>query len=92
MGSTQPSLVAERNAASALISAGFQQWILHARNLFLHGFERLPDDGGTNPLGAQVPHFFNLHQIEKRILFARRHQSRLLPGLKLARSKPKNTH
>ena len=81
----------ESDAVSALIGASFEQWILHAGNLFLHGFERLPDDGRTNPLGAEVAHFLDLHQIEERIIFARRYQSRLLPGLKLARNEPENT-
>jgi hypothetical protein len=82
--------VTERDAASALIGSGFEQRILHARNLFLHGFKRLPDHGRANALRAQVAHFLDLHQIEKGIIFGRRHQSRLLPGLKLARNEPKN--
>src|SRR3981189_3934569 len=80
----------EGHAMSALIGAGLKQWILHAGNLFLHGFERLPDDGRSNTLGAEVAHFLYLHEIEEGILFARRYQSRLLPGLKLARNEPKN--
>ena len=75
----------ESDAVSAPIGARLAQWILHAGNLFLHSFERLPDDGGTNALGAEIAHLLDLHEIEKGILFARRHQSRLLPGLKLAR-------
>ena len=75
---------------SALIGAGLEQWILHAGNLFLHGFEGLPYDGWTNTLGAEVAHFLYLHEIEEGIIFARRYQSRLLPGLKLARNEPEN--
>jgi hypothetical protein len=89
-GFQQPPLVPEGNAMSALIGAGFEQRILHARNLLLHGFERLPDHGGANALGAQVAHFFDLHEIEKRIIFGCADQSGLLPGLKLARNEPKN--
>ena len=80
----------ESDAMSALIGARLEQGILHARNLFLHGFERLPDDGRTNALGAKVAHFLYLHEIEEGIIFARRYQSRLLPGLKLARNEPEN--
>ena len=89
-GLQQPALVPESNAVSAAIGASFEQRIPHAGNLLLHGFERLPDDGRTNALGAEVAHFLDLHQIEKGILFARRHQSCLLPGLKLARNEPEN--
>src|SRR6266478_5400544 len=81
----------ESDAMSALIGAGLEQWILHTGNLFLHGFERLPDDGRTHTLGAEVAHFLYLHEIEEGIIFARRYQSRLLPGLKLARNEPKDT-
>src|SRR3981189_999163 len=80
----------EGHAMSTLIGAGLEQWILHAGNLFLHGFERLPYDGRPNTLGAEVAHFFDLHEIEEGIVFACRHQSCLLPGLKLARNEPKD--
>jgi hypothetical protein len=50
----------------------------------------LPDNGRPNPLGAEVAHFFDLHKIEEGIIFAHRYQSRLLPGMKLARNEPKN--
>src|SRR5260370_3587668 len=85
-------MVPKSDAASALIGPSLEQWILHAGNLLLHGFERAPDDGRTNALGAEVAHFLDLHKIEKRIIFAHRDQSRLLPGLKLARKEPKNAH
>ncbi len=89
-GLQQPSVVTKSDAVSAPISARFEQWIFHAGNLFLHGIERLPDHGRPNTLRAEVAHFLDLHQIEKGIIFARRHQSRLLPGLKLARNEPQN--
>src|SRR5712692_1880941 len=91
-GLKQPPMVPKSDAASALIGPSLEQWILHAGNLLLHGFERAPDDGRTNALGAEVAHFLDLHKIEKRIIFAHRDQSRLLPGLKLARKEPKNAH
>src|ERR1035438_1251872 len=81
----------EGDAAAAAIRAGFEQRIFHARNLFLHGLERLADHGGTNPLRAQIANFLDLYEIEKRILVCSRNQSRLLPGLELARNEPKNT-
>ncbi len=82
--------MAERDAASALIGAGFEQWIRHARNLLLHGLKRLPDHGWANALGAEVAHFLDLHEIEEGIILGGRHQSRLLPGLKLARNEPED--
>src|SRR6266446_6986845 len=80
-GLQQPPLMPESDAMSALIGAGLEQRILHACNLFLHGFERLPDDGRTNTLGAKIAYFLYLHEIEEGIVFACRYQSCLLPGM-----------
>src|SRR3979490_2776691 len=80
----------ESYAVAALIRSRFKQRILHTCNLFLHGLKRLPDDGGAHSLGAEVPHFLDLAEIEKGIIFAGANESRFLPGLKLARSEPQN--
>ena len=80
----------KRHAVAALVRASFEQGVFHACCLFLHGLKRLPDDGGAHSLGAEIPHFLDLDEIKKGIIFAGAHEARFLPGLKLAGSEPQN--
>jgi len=61
----------ESNAMPALKCPRLKKGILHASNLFLHRFQRLPDDGRPHTLSTQVAHFLNLDKIEERIVLAR---------------------
>src|SRR6266446_930131 len=83
-------LMPEGNVTSTLISARFEQRILHTGNLLQHGFERLPDHGWSHFLRAQVSHLLDLQQIEKRVSLGDRDERSLLPRLKLARSDPQD--
>ena len=66
-----------------------EQRIFHARDLLLHGFERLTNDSGTHLLGAQIAHLLDLQQIKKRVAFRDGHQSGLFPTRQLTRREPK---
>jgi hypothetical protein len=86
----QPSLMPERYPVSTQVGTRFEQRILHPRHLFQHGIQRPPDHRRTNPLAAQVTYFFDLQQIEKRVVLTRFDQPGLLPSLQLTRSNPQN--
>ena len=77
------ALMAEGYPGAEPKSSGFEQRILHARHLLQHGLQRLADDGGTHPLGAQVAHFFELQEIKERIRGRLGYQPSLLPARQL---------
>jgi hypothetical protein len=57
--------VAKRDPVPSGECPGLEQRVLHPRNLLQHGFERLPDHGGTHLAGAQITHFLDLQEFEK---------------------------
>ena len=79
-GLDHPALMAEGDSVAGGERSGFEQGILHPRNLLLHGFERLPDHRRTHLAGAQVTHFLDLQEIEKRIALGRGYQSGFFPS------------
>ena len=66
--------------------AGFEQRILHARGLLLHGCEGLANLNGTNVPRAQIANFFHLQKIEEGVAFSGRKKSRPLPRDQLSRA------
>ena len=70
----------------------FEQWILHARHLLLHGLKRLPDHGRADLSGAQIAYFFYLQQVEEGIAPSGGYQSGFFPSCQLARGEPQDAN
>ena len=88
IGSNDFALVTEGHPLAGVKCAGFEQRVLHPRDLFLHGFKRLPDDHGPHFARTQVSHFLDLQEIKKRIGLGGGHQSGFFPSCQLARREP----
>ena len=65
-------------------SAGFDQRVLHAGHLLLHGLQRFADGCRTHTFGPQVTHFHELKQIEEGECVGNGDESCFLPASQLA--------
>ena len=72
--------MAEGDSLARRESSGFKQRIFHAGNLLLHGIERLPYHRRPHFAGAQITHFLDLQEVEKRIALGGRYQSSFFPS------------
>jgi hypothetical protein len=87
------ALVPERYPVTyADVCRSFEQWIFHAGGLLLHCGQRLPNFDRTHAPRAQVPHFFNLEQIEERVALGGRNKLALLPRHQLVRADAENAN
>ena len=81
----------ESDARSRHECSRFQQRILHARHLLLHGDQRFANHGRTHALSAQVAYFFQLEEVKKGKRFRCRYQPGFLPLDQLSRRDAKNS-
>ena len=66
-GLEQLAFVAKCDPVSGEKCARLEQRVFHARHLFLHRLQRLPDHGRAHLLRAQVTDFLDLQEIETRV-------------------------
>ena len=71
------------NARSDAEGAGFEQRILHAGHLLLHGLQRFANDGRAHTFGAQVTNLFKLEEVVEGKRLGNRSKSGALPANEL---------
>src|SRR2546428_1243590 len=92
-GLNQLALMAESDPMMARRKCSrFEQRILHASYLFLHGLERLTNHRRTHFARAQIAYFLNLQPIKKGIALGGGYQSGLFPSCQLTRREPQNAN
>src|SRR5215475_1823062 len=80
----------ERNAVPAGERPRLEQWILHACHLLLHRFKGLANHRRPHLLGTQVTDFFDLQEVEKRVILSGGYQSGFFPTCQLTRREPQD--
>ncbi len=89
-GLEQFAIVPEGDPVPVGEGGGFEQGIVHAGDLLLHGLQRLANDGRAHFLGTQVADFFDLQEVKKRVVLSGGHQSSFFPTGQLTRREPQN--
>ena len=79
-GFDRMALMTITHAGANTKGAGFEEGVLHASHLLLHGLQRLADCRRTYPFGAQVADFRELKQIKEGETVGNGDESCFLPS------------